>query len=219
MIGIAITTTISQSMRSATARCQKPAYSKRRSARPRASGCGSSREGGGVPSPKRGSTRSGELDQLLSKIFTLEERDQAAGRVLEPLDHRLAVLQSTLAEVAGKRVERLAVAFLPVEHDHALHAQPVDEDGAPVAHAVGVARVVVRDRAADDDAGEQVRARQHGVEDFAADIVEVHPDAIRAGLLQRRGEIAGLVVDAGIEAELVLHVPALLVSARDADGA
>src|ERR1044071_2216165 len=219
MIGIAITTTISQSMRSATARSQKAAYSKRGSARSCAGGSARAWAGGGIPSPKRGSTRSGELDQLLSKIFALEERDQAAGRALQPFEHRLAVLESTLAEVAGKRVERLAVAFLPVEHDHALHAQSVDEDRAPVAHAVGVGRVVVRDRAADDDTAEQVRARQHGVEDLAADIVEVHVDALRTGLLKRRGEIAALVVDAGIEAELVLHVRALLASAGDADGA
>src|SRR5512138_224694 len=156
MIGIAITTTISQSTRSATARCQKPAYSKRGSARLRASGSGRSREGGGIPSPKRGSTRSGELDQLLAKIFALEERDQPAGRVLQPLDHRLAVLQSTLAEVAGKRAERLAVAFLPVEHDHALQPDAVHEHRAPVADRVSLGRVVVGDESAHHHARMQV---------------------------------------------------------------
>ena len=59
--------------------------------------------------------------------------------------------------------------------------------------------------------------------DDAADVLEVAVDAVRAGCLQRRAErlqVAVLpVVDAGVEAELVDHVAALLRPAGDADRA
>ena len=54
----------------------------------------------------------------------------------------------------------------------------------------------------------------------AADIVEIDVDAVGAGRAQRRVEVLlGLVVDAGVEAELVLHEGALLRAAGDADHA
>ena len=51
----------------------------------------------------------------------------------------------------------------------------------------------------------------------AADVVEVHVDALGARLRQRRVEVAGAVVDRAVEAELVEQERALLRSARDAD--
>src|SRR5215212_4868517 len=80
MIGMEITTTISQSMRKASARCQKPAYS----------------------------SALGELDQLLAKILTLEQRDQALRRVVQTFDHRLPVLELSFGHVTRQRLERLA---------------------------------------------------------------------------------------------------------------
>ena len=51
---------------------------------------------------------------------------------------------------------------------------------------------------------------EDGVEDLAADIVEVDVDPVRAVLAQRRADILVLVVDRGVEAELLDDEPALL---------
>src|SRR5579859_5553874 len=109
------------------------------------------------------------------------------------------------------------MAVLPVEDDHALHAQAIDEDRAPVAHAVRIGRVVVGDGAADHDPAEKIHAREREIQDLAADVVEVDVDAFRARILELLAQTAGLVVDAGIEAELFLHVAAFLAAAGDAD--
>src|SRR5262249_11345671 len=80
--------------------------------------------------------------------------------------------------------------------------------------------VVLRDRAAQADAGEEVEVGEHGIADRAADVVEVDIDAVRARRLDGGGKVRlRLVVDAGIEPQLVLDVGALLGSACDADGA
>src|SRR5436190_16940019 len=63
--------------------------------------------------------RSVELDELLAEILALEQGDKPAGRIVDAVDHRFAVLELALFEIAGERPERLAVAILPVEHDHA----------------------------------------------------------------------------------------------------
>src|SRR2546425_2609540 len=162
---------------------------------------------------------SGQLHQLLAEVLAAEQRDQALGRVLQALDDRLAVLELALREVLAERLERLAVALLPVEHDHALHLDAVDEHEAQVPHRVRLSRAVVGDHAADDDARKKVREPQHRVEDLAADVVEIHIGALRAGGLQVAMQVARLVIDAGVEAELARHVLAFLAAAGDADGA
>src|SRR6267378_1444147 len=142
---------------------------------------------------------SGQLDQLLAEVLAAEQRDEAPGRVLEAFDDRLAVLELALREVLAERLQRLAVALLPVVDDHALHLDAVDEHEAQVLHRVRLGRIVVGDH--------------------AADVVEVDIGALRARGLQISMKIACLVIDAGVEAELARHVLAFLAAAGDADGA
>src|SRR6266480_310764 len=187
------TRTTIESIRNAARRCQKPTYP--------------------------GIAPSGQLDQLLAEVAAAEQRDEASGRVLEALDDRLAGLELALREVLAERLQRLAVALLPVEHDHALHLDAVDEHHAQVLHRVGLGRVVLGDHAAEDDARKKVREAQHRIEDLAADVVEVDIGALRARGLQIANQVARLVIDAGVEAELARHVVAFLAAAGDADGA
>ena len=74
------------------------------------------------------------------------------------------------------------VAVGVVEHDDAFHARAVAPAarGNSSAPAPASCRVVLADRAADDDAGLALAMpRQHVVEDLAADVVEVDVDAVR----------------------------------------
>ena len=70
------------------------------------------------------------------------------------------------------------------------------------------------DHAAQHDARLQVDLLQHRLEDLAAGILEIDVDAVRAFALQRGADVFLLVVDAGVEAEILDQVAALLVACR-----
>ena len=61
---------------------------------------------------------------------------------------------------------------------------------------------------------ERIEQREHRLEHRAAHILEIGVDAFRAGILEFRGEIAIAVIEAIIEAELVLDVVALVLALR-----
>src|SRR6185312_15940362 len=137
----------------------------------------------------------------------------------EAVDDRLAILEPALREQIGEARDRFAIPVLPVEHDHALHAQAIDEDRSHARVAVRLRGVVVGDEPADDHASVPVHEAQHGVEHGAARVLEVDVDATGT----RRGEIvvqlSRAVVDARVEAELAHDVVAFGPAARDADRA
>src|SRR6185312_2957794 len=121
-----------------------------------------------------------------------QQADEGARRLVDALDHVLAVL-----DLAGLD------PFAHLAHRDRIALDEVEDDGA-----------------AESDAAEEIDVAQHGVGDLAADIVEIDVDALRAGGQQRLVEILfRLVVEAGIEAELVLHEGAFLRPAGDADDA
>src|SRR5882672_12327734 len=163
-------------------------------------------------------TPSGEPDKLLPEVLASQQADERLGRILQPLGDGLAVLDLAGDHPARQVGERLRPELHAVGDDEALHLDAVGQDRLDGLHAVGLGGVVLRDQAADRDAGEGVHPSQRGVEDLAADVLEVAVDAAGHGGLQLVVERAGLVVDAGVEAELLHHVAAFLPAAGDADG-
>src|SRR6185436_913946 len=159
---------------------------------------------------------SGELDELLAKIVALQQANQASRRGFDSIEHGLAVLELSCYDELEQRRVRFRVALDPVEHDHPLDLDPVDEDRAEHLDAVGLGRVVLGDQAADDDSRAKIHQAQQRVEDLAADVLEVDIDDFRARRLQIVVQVAGLVVDARIEAERA-HVLAFLRPAGDSD--
>jgi hypothetical protein len=84
--------------------------------------------------------------------------------------------------------------------------------------AIGV--LVFGDGAAEGDAAEIVEAREDGVEDPAADILEIGIDSLRAELVEHRADVAlGLVIEAGVVARLPHRPLALLLVAGTAHDA
>ena len=112
------------------------------------------------------------------------------------------------------------VAVGVVEDDNAFHARAVHQQREVVGGTLdGSGVVVLRDGAADDDAGPQVDARENGVENLAADIVEVDVDAARTVFLQAilDGAGAGFVIDTGVKAEFIDDEIAFFLAAGNAD--
>ena len=157
-----------------------------------------------------------QLDQHLAEILAAQQADEGARRLVDALDDVLAVLELAAPDPLAHLAARRAVALGEVGDDEALRPHPLADEGAEQARADRRrGGVVLRDRAAQRDAAEEVDVAQHGVGDLAADIVEIDVEAVGAGGAQRRVEILlGLVVDAGIEAQLVLHEGAFLQPRR-----
>src|SRR5262245_37666072 len=167
-----------------------------------------------TPSP------SADLHHHLADVFAGEELVQRLDELVDAgLDHVLLHYQLALRNPAGHGRDRLAVALGVVEHHEALHAGAVDQQ----AHVVGRAaiaggRVVLADGAANADAAVECDLGQADVQDLAADVVEIDVDTVGREFAQAFGHVLALVVDAGVEAELVDHKGALVGAASDADG-
>src|SRR2546430_8871131 len=84
-----------------------------------------------------------ELDQLLAEILALEQGDQSFGCIVDAVDDRFAVLELAFGVIAHQRLERLAVAILPVEHYYALHLDAVDKQRAEGFVAIRSGRAVL----------------------------------------------------------------------------
>src|SRR4030081_3147471 len=111
--GTSTTVTMSESIRNARKRLQKPTYSNETA---------------------RGA--SGELDELLAKILALQEPDESLGRVLQPFRHALAILDLAARDPADELGQRLRPQLHAVGDDEALHLDAVGEDRGEVLHAV-----------------------------------------------------------------------------------
>ena len=77
--------------------------------------------------------------------------------------------------------------------------------------------VVARDRPAQGRAAARAQGVDRRGEVLAADVVEVDVDAVRRGLAQQLGDLAVVVVERGVEAELVFDPRDLLGRAGGAD--
>ena len=102
-----------------------------------------------------------------------------------------------------------------VGDDEALQGESALDDGEHLLGACDRRGVLVfRDGAAEGDAAEIVQAREDGVEDPAADILEIGIDTLRAELVEHRAHVTlGLVVEAGVVARLGHRPLALLLVA------
>ncbi len=104
-------------------------------------------------------------------------------------------------------------------HADALLQQRVGEARQAIGARRQFAVVVLRNQAAHRHARADVEQRQHGVEDRAADVLEIDVDAVRAGVGQLSREVRRAPVEAHVEAERAGDVAAFFGVARDADHA
>src|SRR5436190_17151804 len=160
------------------------------------------------------------LHHELAGVLAGEEHvDRGRGRE-ESLHQVHAIVDLAFRGPHAELQRSLGEARQEIDHDEALHAEPLGDDPEDVARAGRALRLAVsRDHPARDDAAEVLHVLERGVEDVAADVVEVDVDAFRTRLTERTADVARFVVDAVVEPELVDDPAALLLAARDADDA
>ena len=110
-------------------------------------------------------------------------------------------------------------AHVGITNNEAAHGQALGDDLHEVADGVLVLglEVVLGDHAAGDDAAEVVHAGDGGFELLAADVLVVDVDALGREALEGVERLLLLVVEAGVEAELLGDEVELLVLADGAD--
>src|SRR5205085_7576032 len=131
----------------------------------------------------------------------------------------LAKLEAASAEPVHQLLERLVPPREVAADAETLQLDGLVEDDADVAQALTLAAIVLGYLSAHGDARIHVEARQHGVQNGSADVVEIDVDTLRCGLGEGWLDRTRLVVDAVIEAEVVNDVAALLRATGDADSA
>ena len=130
------------------------------------------------------------LQNQFPKILAIKKLEQRLRKRVQPNHHIFLRLHLPITQIASHFGDGDAVAVGVVEDDDAFHAGSVDEQREVVFWALNGGRIVVlADGAADDDAGFFVDAGEHGVENFAADVVEVDVDAVRAVFLDRKSVV------------------------------
>src|SRR5262245_8830463 len=173
--------------------------------------------GGPRNSAARGIRR--HADELLAEVLATQHPDECLRRVLEAIGNVLVVLHAALAHPACRVAQKIGEALDMVADDEALDLHAHADDDAEVRPGRQLGRAVLRDVTAQWDAREGIHLGQHGLEHVATDVVEVHVDPVRTLRLQRAGQIRRAIAHAGVEAELLHHVRALLGRAGHADRA
>src|SRR5450759_22658 len=153
-----------------------------------------------------------DLYQLLAEVLTLEQSDERLGCVLDSFGDGFAVLDLARRHVATEFLDGFGPQVQVVADDEALQVCAGGEQSERILDGNGLA-VITGNEAAQRDAGADVEAFQHRVEDLAADVLEINVDALRRRGLEQFVEIRLFVIDAGIEPELITYVVALGLAA------
>src|SRR5512138_3114591 len=111
----------------------------------------------------------GQAHDHLAHVVAGEEAEEGLGGVLDTLHDGLVPLDTPGLEPAAHLGEKLGIEAQVVGDDEALHEDAIADHGKEIARA-GIRRieVVLRDHAAEGDAGEGIDQAQHHVEERAA---------------------------------------------------
>jgi hypothetical protein len=155
----------------------------------------------------------------LSKVLSLEQTNEALGRVLntlgDPLLNNELLARQPLANILRVLLSILG-AELRVVNNEALQRQAFGNDVHEVGrevHLLLALSIVVSDHTAHDEAGLVVRSLQGSLESFTSDILEVDVDTLRGELRQCLAVADLFVVKRLVEFELLLDELRLGVAA------
>src|SRR3984893_18518964 len=154
----------------------------------------------------------GELHDHLAEIVSREEPEKGPRRVLEALHDGLLALEAAGLEPSSHFREELRIETQVVGDDEALHEDAIADHGEEVART-GIGRIefVLRDHAAEGNAGVRIHEPQDGIEERPAHVLEVDVDAGGTRRAERFQKIARLlVVDGGVRAQLLGQVGTLV---------
>ena len=159
-----------------------------------------------------------EFDDEFADVVAAEEHVDGFGGFFETFDEGLSVFEFAGHFPHAEFLAGLHKSGSVIENDEAFDAKALDENLAEAGEA-GIVLGVAGDEAAENDAAVEIHAVENGLHDFAADIFEVDVHAFGCGGGELGFPIGMLVVDGGVEAEIVFNPFTFFIGAGDADDA
>src|SRR5690606_32495931 len=167
-------------------------------------------------------TSTATMHQLLAEGLALEQALECLCGIFESPRDGFPVLEIATGHLLCQQCRDLLVLVLPLgdqEETVLRRILQLAEDMEGGFHLARVLGIVGRDVATDRHPRAGVQQPGHGTADVTADVLEVHINAVRTGRRQIGLEVARLVIDTGIKAQLLDHEAALLLAPGDADNA
>src|SRR5690606_9577761 len=150
----------------------------------------------------------GDMHQLLAVVHALEHALECLYSIFQSLGDGFPVLEIATGHLLGQQCRDLLVLVLPLgdqEETVLRRILQLAEDMEGGFHLARVLGIVGRDVATDRHPRAGVQQPGHGTADVTADVLEVHINAVRTGRRQIGLEVARLVIDTGIKAQLLDH--------------
>src|SRR4051812_9560097 len=165
-----------------------------------------------------------DAHELLAEILALQHAHEGLRRILKTIDDVLAIFDFAFLDPLRHVADEVVKAAPEIRDDEAADDEALGQDRAEelrclVFHVGRLGRAVLRDQPTHRNARERIEQREHRVPYRAGDVLEIDIDAFRTCRLELLGHRSIAMVDAVIEAELVLDVLAFVGPARDADRA
>src|SRR5260370_39732629 len=154
----------------------------------------------------------------LAGVSAGEEHVDGIGRLFQSFHDGFAVLQLTEHFPLTQLLRSFHEARSEIQDDEPLDAEAFHYDCAEAEQA-GIFLGVARDEATDHDAAVEIHAIQNFLHDFSADVFKIDVNAVGSGRGKPFLPVRMLVVDGGVEAEILGDPCAFVVAAGDADDA
>src|SRR5580658_3255012 len=169
----------------------------------------------GIDSPSRSISR--HFEDQFAQVFACEQLQKSVGKSFESLNNMLARFEFTRRYPPCHLLNSMGVAVGIVKDQHAFHGGALDQQREIVARALHrTGNVVLRDGAADHDAGATRKVCESSLENVTADIVEKDVDALRASLPQRLAHVFGFVINGCVKSQVIYEIAALAGATRNA---
>src|SRR6266699_4648926 len=154
----------------------------------------------------------------LAGVAAGEEHVDGIGRFLQSFHDRFAVLQLPEHFPLTQLLRGFHKARSVVQNDEALDAEALHQNVTET----GEGRIflgIAGDKAAEHDAAVEIHAIQNFLHDFSANVFKIDVNAVGSGGGELLLPVRMLVVDGGVEAEILGDPGAFVVAAGDADDA
>lgn len=167
---------------------------------------------------RRVMAKASEFDDELAYVGAGKKHVDGFGGFLEAFDNDLPVFDLTHHFPHAELLAGIHKSGSIVEDDETLDAETLDQDTAEAGEG-WILVSVARDESAENDATVEVHAVENGFHDFAADVFKVDIDTVGSGSSKLFLPLGVLVVDGGVEAEVVFNPFTFFVGTSDADDA
>jgi hypothetical protein len=151
----------------------------------------------------------GKSYEELAEVPTLQQADEGGWRIVESLHDVLAVFEPAGAYHRRRDGPVFGKPLPLITNDETLDPKTFSDRRHQVGAGLRLNIVVFGDHAAEDHAGEVVETWKYHLLHCTSDVFPININAVRTSRVERDATICRSMVETGVEAKLVLDIPAL----------